>query len=282
MDVLPKKRIFLVGCPRSGTTLLQSLLAAHPQITSFPESKFFDYLNPRYEPKRRVLGMASKAAKAQLGKFLREMGREDMGERLPRHAIFASQYTRAFLGILDTLCQTRGKSIWIEKSPPHLRNIAYIQTLVKEARFIHILRNGADVVASLYEVTRKYPKSAWGNPWSLDKCIDWWIEDIQISLRHRQESNHTLVRYEDLVEDPKSILMELCQFIGVDFYESMLQGYGDVAKQVSLDREPWKALVSYKIHNANSTKFYELFDDKQRQYVLERLADTNTRLSQLE
>ena len=36
-----KDRIFIVGCPRSGTTLLQSLLAAHPQIHSFPETHFF-------------------------------------------------------------------------------------------------------------------------------------------------------------------------------------------------------------------------------------------------
>jgi hypothetical protein len=38
------KRIFLVGAPRSGTTILQSLLAAHPEVISFPESKFFHYL----------------------------------------------------------------------------------------------------------------------------------------------------------------------------------------------------------------------------------------------
>ena len=37
-------RIFLVGCPRSGTTLTQSLLAAHPMVASFPESHFFSHL----------------------------------------------------------------------------------------------------------------------------------------------------------------------------------------------------------------------------------------------
>ncbi|MEM9163612.1 MAG: sulfotransferase, partial [Cyanobacteria bacterium P01_F01_bin.4] len=34
-------KFFVVGCSRSGTTLLQSLLASHPEIISFPESKFF-------------------------------------------------------------------------------------------------------------------------------------------------------------------------------------------------------------------------------------------------
>ncbi|NJL55543.1 sulfotransferase [bacterium] len=35
--------LFLVGCPRSGTTLLQSMLASHPQIASFPETKFSSF-----------------------------------------------------------------------------------------------------------------------------------------------------------------------------------------------------------------------------------------------
>ena len=39
-----EKRVFLVGCPRSGTTLLQSMLHAHPSIYSLPETKFFHVL----------------------------------------------------------------------------------------------------------------------------------------------------------------------------------------------------------------------------------------------
>ncbi|NEQ65645.1 MAG: sulfotransferase [Symploca sp. SIO2D2] len=267
-----KQRIFLVGCPRSGTTLLQSLLAAHPQIHSFPESKFFDYLYPDYEPKRRRFWLASRRARAQLEKFLTEMGREELQHCLPWYAILASQYTHTFLNLLDTLTQEQGKSLWIEKSPPHLRRIEYIQKLVPTAQFIHILRQGVDVVASLYEVTRKYPKSAWGKPWSLDQCINWWITDIQISLSYQDQPNHILVKYEELVAEPQSVLQELCQFIDVAFDETMLQEYSRVAQQVSLAREPWKASVSNQIQNANSTKFYQLFNEEQRRYILSRIA----------
>ncbi|NET61775.1 MAG: sulfotransferase [Symploca sp. SIO2E6] len=267
-----KQRIFLVGCPRSGTTLLQSLLAAHPLIHSFPESKFFDYLYPDYEPKRRRFWLASRRARAQFNKFLTEIGREELRDRLPWYAILASQYTRSFLSLLDTLTQEQGKSIWIEKSPPHLRRIEYIQKLVPNAQFIHILRNGIDVVASLYEVTHKYPKSVWGQPWSIDKCINWWMTDIQISLSYQDQPSHILVKYEELVAQPQSVLSSLCQFINVPFEETMLQEYSKVAQQVSLAREPWKASVGNQIQNANSTKFYQLFNEEQRQYILNRIA----------
>ncbi|MGL6135938.1 MAG: sulfotransferase, partial [Planktothrix sp.] len=55
----PHPRLFLVGCPRSGTTLLQSLLAAHSQIASFPESQFFRCLlenRPPWRVKLRIPG----------------------------------------------------------------------------------------------------------------------------------------------------------------------------------------------------------------------------------
>ena len=41
------KRIYIVGCPRSGTTLLQSMVAAHPLLTSYPETHFWDYTIPK-------------------------------------------------------------------------------------------------------------------------------------------------------------------------------------------------------------------------------------------
>jgi hypothetical protein len=211
------------------------MLAAHPQIASFPESQFFMHLNPRYEPRRRALGLASQRAKPELEKFLHEIGQEKMLQRLSRFAFFPSQYTKTFLEILDTLTEEQGKNLWVEKSPPHLHHIDFIEKLIPEAKFIHILRNGADVVASLYDATHKYPKSSWGNkPWSLDECIYLWIKGTQSSLSHQHKPNHILVKYEHLVEDPQSVLTELCRFIGVAFNEKMLREYSVAAKGVIL------------------------------------------------
>ncbi|HAG85071.1 MAG TPA: sulfotransferase [Cyanobacteria bacterium UBA12227] len=276
MKFVVKQRLFLVGCPRSGTTLLQSLLAAHPQIVSFPESKFFQYLVPTYEPRRlasRII--ASRQLKPRLEEFFKnEIGRPELIKYLPKFPLMR-EHTRKFIKILDSLAQEQGKSIWLEKTPEHIQHIDYIEKFVPRVRFIHILRNSLDTVASMYEVTRKYPSKYWREGWSIDFCLERWISAAEITRQHLHKSNHILVRYEQLVENPQSELEKLCQFIGIEFDKKMLQDYRIAAKQVSLEIEPWKAAVSEAIYKAKSQKFYEVFDESQQRYIVERLSEVN-------
>lgn len=266
----PKTRVFLVGCPRSGTTLLQSLLAAHPEIATFPESHFFQTVVPRRRS-LRVFGVASRRARPRFERFLGELGCDEERWRLPASAVMVRRYVAAFVGLLDSLAQQQGKSAWLEKTPRHLRYIKCIEKFVEGASFIHIVRDGADVVTSLYEVTHEHP-GVWGGAMSLERCVGRWIEDVRISRDHLHKPNHALVRYERLVQDPEAVLTELCGFLGVEFSEAMLLERSAAAKRVVLESEPWKASVGGAIANANSKKFFELFDEAQRKYVLSRLS----------
>lgn len=275
MDPNIQGRIFLVGCPRSGTTLLQSMIAAHPQIASFPESHFFEHLNASW-PWGPVLGLASRRAQSQFEKFLAVIGEEKMRQYVPNKAWFSQQYASGFIQVLDTVTQQKGKSLWLEKTPQHLHQIAPIEKFVKDAQFIHLIRNGADVVSSLYEASRKHSEKTWGGPWSVDKCIQTWVKDVEVSRRHLDKSNHTLVRYEQLVEDPRSVLPKLCEFMGVEFDEKMLQEYGAAAKQVVREHEwAWKASAGEPIRNANGEKFTKLFDEGQQKYILQQVSQVN-------
>jgi Sulfotransferase family len=270
---ISKKRIFLVGCPRSGTTLLQSLLAAHPQIASFPESHFFVHLLAKREPYQKKFGLASSKAKPRFEQFLDEIGQPKMRRYLPIYALFATQYANAFIKVLDVLTQEQNKSVWIEKTPDHVRHIHDIEKLVKEAQFIHIVRNGADVVASLYEVTHKYPE-VWHGAWDIDRCIRRWTESLQFTKKHLHKPNHILVSYEQLVEEPKLVLQRLGNFLDLDLdYETLQQQRGAIAKKIVLDNEPWKASVSEPLANANQKKFSQLFDENQRNYIVEKVSN---------
>ena len=267
-----QNRIFLVGCPRSGTTLLQSLLAAHPEIVSFPESHFCNAIFINRSPKRQKLRLASKLAYRKLEKFLREISQEEMKQYLPKFGLFPSQYAYSFIKILDILTEQQDKKIWLEKTPGHIRYINYLEKWIKDAKFIHIIRNGPDVVASLFEVTKQHP-DIWGGAWDIDVCINQWIEDVRLSQSYLSKLNHTLVEYEKLVENSRAILTELCKFIGVEFAENMLQDYQAVAKQVTLENEPWKASVQGKINSDKSKKFQKLFNQEQQTYILKRLSE---------
>jgi LPS sulfotransferase NodH len=248
-------RIFLVGCPRSGTTLLQCLLAANSHIESFVETHFFERLFSG-RPLLSALGIASRRARPRLNQFLEEIGHPETQRQLPLFAVSVRQLSRAFVEILDTLTLDQGKAVWVEKTPGHLHFIDQIERLVEGAKFVHIVRNGADVVASLYDIRTRYPEM-WVAEYirSIDDCIQKWIEDTRVSMMYSTRENHFLVRYEQMVADPRPVLVGLCEFIGVPFEERMLTDYSAVAKQVILESEPWKASAGQPIQNPGSRKF---------------------------
>lgn len=263
-----KERIFLVGCPRSGTTLLQSAIAAHSQILSFPESKFFHYLiNPN--SKRYQLMLPTKKARATLLQFLKEIDYSNQ-KPLSKLVIFVPQYVRYFLNVLDELTIQQGKNCWLEKTPLHIQRINCIEKFVPQAKFIHLVRNGADVVASLYEVSNLHPET-WGKPRSIDCCIDRWINDVSISQQHLYKPNHLLVRYENVVANPQLELEKICNFLNVAFEAKMLSDRASTAQSLIRTREKWKTSVSSEIQNKQSQKFNTLFNEEQKQYIRDRV-----------
>lgn len=266
-----KGRFFLVGCPRSGTTLLQSLLAAHPNITSFPETHFFSRVVSR-NPVRRILGLASIDAEEQFKKILLNLDFDSLNQQQASwlKMRFIKQYTKAFLAVLDALALDRGTSIWLEKTPIHLHYIKIIENLVEDAKFIHILRNGFDVIASLYEVTHNYPQD-WGGARNIDQCINRWISDVRISIKNANKSNHLLVSYEQLISNSQGSLAKICQFIGVDFTQNMLKDYPRVVGTLKQKNEHWKLLNEGELKDTCFQKFNKVFNKAQKAYISQKI-----------
>jgi hypothetical protein len=270
-----KGRIFLIGCPRSGTTLLQSMITAHPQIASFPETHF---LVATGRTRRGVwctrLGLASPEMKEQLDRFLVDIGRTDMSVFFPKYGIWSRQYATTLVRILDTLTIEQEKTFWLEKTPGHLHYVERLEQYIPGVKFIHILRTGADVVASLYEVTHDYPRD-WGGQYDIDQCIARWNEDVKLSQRYCHKANHHIVHYERLVQSPTAVLTGVCQFIGVPFLPAMIAQHTLAAEKCILAHETWKQAAKQDIHNTNGKKFNRMFDQEQRAYILKRLIRIN-------
>ncbi|CAD5933445.1 Sulfotransferase domain protein [Planktothrix tepida] len=272
-------RLFLVGCPRSGTTLLQSLLAAHSKIASFPESHFFPYLLGNRSSWRAKLRIPSPLARKRFNQFLAETGHPELKRYLPKTVVFNIQYIQGFIRVLDELTQQQKKKLWLEKTPGNLYYISYIEKRVAGAKFIHLVRQGTDVVSSLYDVTHQYPDD-WKGAWNLDRCIRRWIKDVRLSYQHLHKPNHILVQYEQLIENQPLVLAKLCEFIGVDYEPKMLQNYQKAAKKVTLPFESWKVSVQQGIYNPFDQKFHQLFNEEQKQYILQELSEANFEFSQ--
>lgn len=276
--------VFIVACPRSGTTLLQSLLASHSEFISFPETKFFEKAYPRWEARRKSLGIVSRQLYPQLQKFfIEDLKRPDIAKRLPRNS-FYSCYTWLFFDALNQIAREEGKTFVLEKTPDHINHLKTIDEYLPKAKIIHIVRNGPDVVASLYALAQSSPL-IWKDFQDLNVCLEKWVNKTKRSLnRTRFKENHILVRYEYLVCNPKEEMSRVCDFLGIDFEDNMLTKYRAVSHSLSRDHEYWKARVAEPIQRQSYTQFDRVLTKEQQSFVLNfidkaGLSDTYIELS---
>jgi len=199
--------VCLVGAPRSGTTWLQYLLAAHPDIKSGRESYVFMKLCELKEDwlalKKNGIGMACYQTDAEFFEIL-----DDFKNRQ-----------------LDALTKGVGTGqIFLEKTPSHALAIPQIAALLPEARFIHILRDGRDVVASMLAA-----KKGWGEEWApknarrAAKIWERHIHAVESAKSGLKPGQFYELRYEALLEDTAAELRKCIDFLGMQWSEEALR-----------------------------------------------------------
>lgn len=273
MDEKIKQRVFIVGCPRSGTTLLQGMLAAHPRIKSFPETHFFPTAYPRNRLKRLITWPALNL-QGLLERFVQDLGRSDLIEDA-HIGLLDRNFYDSFTSVLDRLTLDAGKDIWVEKTPGHIRHIKEILNRIPKAKFVHNVRNGADVVASLCQVTRENPV-AWRKKrmsgfhgLSIDQCIERWNSAMLITAKWHRGPGHFLVKYEALVESPSNTLKDICSFLQID-YDPQMEREGKAFHEIVTSDEVWKTNALKRVRKVKS-KFDAVFSEEERDQVLKNL-----------
>lgn len=179
----------------------------------------------------------------------------------------ASFHTKAhairFGELLDHQCLMAAKRIWLEKTPDHLFYVAQIQRYFPTARFLHILRDGEEVVASLYQAAERY--APWRPFLDIDRCIDRNNRALAESLRWRFHPQHLLVRYETLIVDPQKTLARVLHFLDCAYEPEICNRYAQAAGRLMRVDEPWK-LGNFDAL-ANRRKFHKVFDSDQQHRI---------------
>jgi Sulfotransferase family len=263
-------RIFVVGFPRSGTTLLQSLVGAHEALTTFSESHLFKlaFLPWRmYRPwhKRR------NPITPRVEDFLRENGLQALGASDAARSLAALdkrrggrgvELAKAIVSLFDQIAIAENKSGWLEKTPHHLYYCDLITKASPDAHFVHIARQGEDAVASIVSVGPKWENGIFASPTYSARC---WNEVMKRSLRYAKYPYHHFVTYEDLTMRPEIAVNRLVAGLGLPPDPNLLDRYRDVAQRVALPTEPWKALNDQPIQKRST--FNEVFNEVQRATV---------------
>lgn len=221
--------VFIVGCPRSGTTLLQRLLDAHPLLAIISETLWITR-----EPDPRVgvtpEGYVTDELVCKLFGYprFRRLGiRRDVIERLLA-AESPLSYARFVSRIFDLYGETRGKALVGDKSPGYVRRVERLHAEWPEARFVHLIRDGRDVRLSVAD-WKKAPRVVGRfTTWTLDPVVTtalWWERSVRMGREAGAmlgPSLYSEVRYDDLVGDPQHLCREICTFLGLSFDQAML------------------------------------------------------------
>ena len=198
---------FIVGCGRSGTTLLRSMLDNHPQVGVPLESLFIiDYLISQRSPSvlRKLLPREYELA---------EWGLTCTPDDLSDCATAAEMIDRLHRLYL----RTHGKSRWGQKTPRFVRYGELLLSTFPEARFVHMIRDPRAVARSLVrsEVHRS----------TVLHAAQRWVTDVSAGLD--LERNHPdkvlRLRYESMVSEPEVELRRVCDFLDLEFVERMLR-----------------------------------------------------------
>ncbi|WP_375490370.1 sulfotransferase [uncultured Jatrophihabitans sp.] len=232
--------IFLVGCARSGTTLLSTMLHAHPRIAMPPETRF---LVPAYYGRARFGDLQLPENRRALAESITGKGSKfrDLGLNRKRtvQAIVDGPPTigSAFGIIWQEFASDRGKARWGEKRPAYWETLDAVRRLFPDAQIIHLVRDGRACAASLKKVD-------WWRSGVPGAAASWVLSNRVLDRLGRKLPAHSYyyLRYEDLLADPRGELTALCGFLEESFDEAMLD-FASAAGDIVPERKTWHQLT---------------------------------------
>jgi Sulfotransferase family len=259
---------FVVGCPRSGTTLLLRMLDAHSQFAVANDTHFI----PRVLEKQRPWEIASVLAGGDL-----PLDRELVEAAMTYHrsarlelspsdwekaANTSKSYAEFVSRLYEAFAQMRSKTFAIEKTPDYVRHIPLLHALFPQAKFVHIVRDGRDVALSLRDWANKTKGPGKFERWDEDPIAvsalwwEWLVTQGRAAGVGLPANQYLEVSYEALLARPEETLSDLCKFLKVPFERSMGEfhqgkrrdGEGLSAKQAWLPPTPglrsWRCQMS--------------------------------------
>lgn len=200
--------IFIGGAPRSGLTLLRVILDAHSSISCGPDVGHV------------ALSMTAADFEATLGGLHRE-------HFFLEPATVRENFAQTIAAPMERRAQEHGKKRWADKTAFSILVFEQLAKLFPDAQFIHVVRDGRDLAASLIERRWRAPSGA-----LFDQCASaagagrYWASIVSRGLA--AESAAALagrilrIRYEDIAAKPAETVQAICAYVGVAFEPAML------------------------------------------------------------
>ncbi|WP_250433640.1 sulfotransferase family protein [Hanstruepera flava] len=253
------KHIFITGCPRSGTTMLASMLGSDSNSIVTPESDFFIEFIYKY--------LSKQSDSVKISKYLRFLNQNyrfkqwqietEKIKELPEEVNFTNFKTlvenTVSLFAEKQLNDSNKGLLRIDHTPSSIRYFDILVDQFPKSKFIFIIRDPRAVYASVKDLD-------WGANTALKLC-EIWNEYVTYYFCFEKlfPNRICLVKYEDILTSPELHLKRLCDFINIQYNDSMIHGKGFiipgytasqhvlVGKKLDQNRiEKWKNELSFE------------------------------------
>lgn len=243
--------IFIVGAPRSGTTLLAAQLSAHSKLSCGPETHFFRWLaTTSTQPllDRHTWPQAALDFIASIR--YRQFQDQSTAQLITKYGVTLQEIETALrdaqpsvaamlASITEPYMRAAGKVRWVEKTPDHIEHLQLIRRHFPRSPIIHIVRDPRDVALSLTRV-----------PWGAASLTEAFLHIRKLDCAsadflENDPGSHTL-HFEDLLQDPRRELQKICDFIDEPFEARMLNT-AETGQRVNSRNAPWKEKASQPI-----------------------------------
>lgn len=194
--------VFLLSLPRSGSTLLQSLLQAHPDVATVAEPWFLlPLVHMRTETGSRTCydHVVSFQAVDELAGKLEESGGD-----------WRANIRRFAEGVYGPL--SRGSRYFLDKTPRYIQIASELHAIFPEARFIILWRNPLAVLSS---VLRSFRRNRWDLRYAHFDFREGLQRLVAFSEATAGDPRVVRVRYEDLAQDPQTVVNGLLRDLGM-------------------------------------------------------------------
>jgi hypothetical protein len=247
------KSVFIVGSPRGGTTIVQSLLVQALPLVTVWETAFFrnmygdlrnrmqgkrvlhKYIRNRLEyvsPKRRRITSQT------LTEMAHEFGIHQQDDL--RYLRNTRQLAERFEWLFSEYARKNDCLGWIEKTPSHVFYTEEIERYINNVHFIHIIRNGMDVVASLIHAGRRFrDQSGHTFPTDVRDAVHWWNAATLRSLSKLGQRNHFVISFDQFLQSSGLVIEQCSRFLGLE--NARRRADDGKPNKIAKSHESWKS-----------------------------------------
>ena len=264
--------IFIVGYPRSGTTLVQALIATQDRIVSFYETHFFSIVRRfiRVKNDRLVMECIDRVVEKIRERLAFSKNAEEHIKKLVQTTGLSVKMLFEIIVLDNLIARGDDKNLkevrWMEKTPAHVLNLDIIFRFYPKAKVIYVMRDPEKAIIS------RRQSFSFNNEvsWPLERHIHQWLETVWTIEKF--EKSHPgsvlIVKLEDIAGNTIAEMHKICGFLGITLNAGRLSRHKQIAGTLVYPWETWKDSAGKPVSSTLALRKYRYLTGPERAKLL--------------